>query len=1094
MKLPSCKGDRFVVLAAALLVLADTNNGHAQSSAEIADFSHLREGTTDRVAVDLTARPGSQVALQRSIDLESWCSIELKTTPPSGKLRFSTLAGADAEYFRAVTDAVNQLTAFDVWCMARHALRASPDHLIARAEELVRDGSAGAIFEFIRDHIALYPAENYGFGTFRAVSAVRWGTRATLRGGAGTPREKVDLLAELLNLAGHETRVMSGLLDTSRVPVRSLLFRPIARDFNPAVDPDTLAAWLEIIGKPQALPPLQLPNVEGLQAKALVDSLSGFFPASERAQAFDWDSLTSIPILQVRVGEQWMNANPLVPGAVFGESYLIGTPSSAGDPSGMHEVRIKLEAARESDPFNRMTLVEGRWSADQISGRRVNLTFAPASDIDTLLTMTADDAETFIPSLIVDGVDVSSDLQAELAAVGKPFSRGGDIYDVSGDSVTVNGVPLGSDATPAELLARVARIEVNAYGGSFPQIGVAVKALDNAGRSIPGLGADAFTVSESGIARSFALRQNNAPPPRVLMLFDTSESIPEEFRGEQAVGTGLQIIDAIELDCPDSSFRIGTVSLGVAFPGPWTGDRATLEDHLRRMSGFGSDLWTALAKAMEAQPSLVVFITDGDTTDELTPELERSIRGQAPVIAVGVGDSPVTATLNQIADVTDGEVLNLAGVPQIASTARRWLADQKSTDYSARYRAPEEGPLTRQVAVRTRDGRLAGNTSYTVPDRERRTRAPQFSGLYLTVRVGSNEYTRTLAGHDGAASTRPVITDEELEDVDNMLFGRVTFAFEGAAPPLSVLLDDFFAEKERLAPLYAAAFANDSDGVRTALEGGLSLTPRECYLLNTALPEAITGHTLTFETSLRSVAVIQRPEFGVGHETRSDIFPLSQWATAADDAVVAFRTTMEKTGHLAILESALMGESTFSLLDGAQLQRIEAPLFSDAGFDPHTGAVWRRMTNPFRGYAALLPQSGAPFAMWAVDKDTGTLIGVLRDGSGGGVRAELDADLKRTDTLLTAIGQIGFGIPGIGVWVELEKTKARLVNRATIMLATGEPVGGFEDIGKGLACELAKEGLGAIFPPLESLFNADNRLIVARRLAGVSDWTPLDCP
>ncbi|HUP15443.1 MAG TPA: hypothetical protein VM848_05265 [Acidimicrobiia bacterium] len=38
-------------------------------------------------------------------------------------------------------------------------------------------------------------------------TTIRWGTRATQRGGAGTPREKADLLADLLVQAGCEAEV-----------------------------------------------------------------------------------------------------------------------------------------------------------------------------------------------------------------------------------------------------------------------------------------------------------------------------------------------------------------------------------------------------------------------------------------------------------------------------------------------------------------------------------------------------------------------------------------------------------------------------------------------------------------------------------------------------------------------------------------------------------------------------------------------------------------------------------------------------------------------------------------------------------------------
>lgn len=100
------------------------------------------------------------------------------------------------------------VTVFDVYRELRDALRESPDHRTERARRLVEAGDAEALFAFVRDEILLIPDDVNRFVDGGA--SIRWGTRATLRGGAGTAREKSELLAELLRDAGFEARVLRG--------------------------------------------------------------------------------------------------------------------------------------------------------------------------------------------------------------------------------------------------------------------------------------------------------------------------------------------------------------------------------------------------------------------------------------------------------------------------------------------------------------------------------------------------------------------------------------------------------------------------------------------------------------------------------------------------------------------------------------------------------------------------------------------------------------------------------------------------------------------------------------------------------------------
>ena len=157
---------RFVVLHCLLSFILP---GLAEERVRVAEIE--RSGDTTHVSIE--APTGDSVALQRSLDLQSWCAVALHKIPASGSLRFADQTEAQSAYYRALSNGANAITGFDVWCLAQQAVRESPDHLVERARLAVRTRRLESIFAFVRDEILVYPVEPYGFGDFRAVSSVR---------------------------------------------------------------------------------------------------------------------------------------------------------------------------------------------------------------------------------------------------------------------------------------------------------------------------------------------------------------------------------------------------------------------------------------------------------------------------------------------------------------------------------------------------------------------------------------------------------------------------------------------------------------------------------------------------------------------------------------------------------------------------------------------------------------------------------------------------------------------------------------------------------------------------------------------------------
>ena len=115
--------------------------------------------------------------------------------------------------------------------------------------------------------------------------------------------------------------------------------------------------------------------------------------------------------------------------------------------------------------------------------------------------------------------------------------------------------------------------------------------------------------------------------------------------------------------------------------------------------------------------------------------------------------------------------------------------------------------------------------------------------------------------------------------------------------------------------------------------------------------------------------------------------------------------------------------------------------------------------------------------------DSGSLVGLLEDGSGGANEYQRDRDfINGLFGYLTALP-----IPsGLGVWAKLEQTKLTLLSHATEVIATGNTDGGWESTPADMLCEAASAvGLFNRVPGLTSLMNAADAVQTAADLARV---------
>lgn len=971
-----------------------------------------------------------------------------------------TVAGCSCQP-SAGTDAGDE---FDAWRQMREVVRRSPDAVPARARALVAAKDALGLFALVRDDVALLPTSPTGFD--QAETLVRWGGRATLRGQAGTPRERAELLRLLLTEAGFTAEVVSG---APSGPSTALLKRSPARALSYDAGQPQLEQWKAVLA-PRTTPangdarPL---DPKDTVRQAILAQVKPLLMAPAAGPAFD-PVMGRVPLVKAVVNGEVRYLNPNVDGAQYGQSHTLAAPEPAAPAVGEHTLKVTLSAARSARPDEPFTLVERTWAASDVSGRTITAAFtAPVSRADASRTRVGDVA-TFVPMLLVRGEGLEP---RTFSAVGTPVTREGALVQPgpAGGSL-IDGVVIPAGPTSAAALLAVTALTVNASAIAFPQVEVRVDARRLGGARAGGLAADAFVVKEGGKNVIAALRSDGAGAPRVVLLFDRSSSIPDEFRtGTAAIGHA--IAEAIFAQSPPAKVQVVGIDLNrPTAAGPLVGTLAEVDAQLAALAGTGSDVWTAL-DVLSADHSLtaIVVITDAVADDAATPAILSRLAEGPPVLVAAVG-AVDTATASKLAEVSGGALLTAVTAANLPASVTGFLA-ARGGEYHLVYRAPATGPSLRQVLVSLRaPGAASAMGSYTPPAVPVETGA--LSALYLTVESGGRSVTRVIAG-----SAKGTAADREA--VAGALFGRFILGVEANPPSFSTLFEEFLDDRLALEPGVDALRSGDKAAQLAASARPPFRVPVDLRFFAAALPDEKNPDDVTFTEGLTVTLHLTRPVLGVKVVRAIDMLPLAPRRTVSFSGGDGYMKTVERTARLAVAETQRFANSTHAQLAGKTLARFD-PLTVDTAL----GSAWAGVAYPaYQDYDVLAPVAGTPVAFWAVHKQTGEVIGVLANGGGTGTGESTEALVSRLLLLLDAVKRVseGLGYEGVAAWADLEAAKVQALGNA-IATFEGEPN---EDPAAQIGGNICSAGLDRIAGEIPGLSDVNDVLGDLASISGV---------
>ncbi|MFC6196838.1 hypothetical protein [Ponticaulis profundi] len=964
---------------------------------------------------------------------------------------------------------------FDIWREMQSLLRTSPDHTLSRARALVSAGDLDAIHKFVRDEIRLVSAEGFRF-TFGANR--KFGKRAALRAGAGTAREKAEILTDLLNQAGANAEMVDIFRPTGE-QAESYVYRAFSQPFEPDIPDGQVENWMTRLEMPE-LPPnadLDLEAKSKATAQALKSLLSedqknGIGRSEYRNQTYG--DLTVVRITQE--DGSYLLADPIRP-----DMDLMPWPEDlrakkARQSSDTLPVTLTLTAITNESLDEPFEIAKAEWDADKVAGRQVQIGFDPLGDTETTLVSRIGDIRSFTPVLKVQALDGEELTPEKSIVLGTTVTLEGDRIELDEEGgVLINGDKVASREASG-FAGKVASVEIEPDASRFPTMGLKVYPRNADGALVEGLTSGDFAIADQTEAASHLLTSSETAP-RILFLADNSLSMPKEYRGGgQHRADGPKMVELYD--------KVKAYAESVH-------PNATV-----KIRSTNSSLWSHLIRASAENYSLIVYATDGDLNGRKPTDSDLKLLANGPKgIILNVNNRTMEETrarsgaenlFDQMARATNGTAISVAenGTADIESAIQSMLeSGELNSPYKLSYNAPTADKGERTVVL-TLGGRQFEAT-YTVEGALARGR--KLAGLQLTVRVGDHSITRTLVG----AESPDEVTDEHLNALQGAMFGQHMLAFEGPTPSVSTVLDDLLTSRLSKESLDDLARQDDADlqTMIDELDKGFAVLPEDLYPFLVRSGDLSGEDFATAEQGLRTILYSTHAVMNTDRVVRRiDILPLSYASVLTPDRDKLIDVSFTNSLNLAMLETGLFDQSTHSMLDGKSLSRIDLGQFSDAGLEDEKIDDWRKLNRKIKdmfaypGHYSFTAEDGQTPAVWSISRTTGEVYGLLPDGSGGGNAAErIERQLKELDQVIAYLnllvmaagvagGLAGFagavGAFSLGIVAAYGQRLARLyaaVSMSIILLDSSGIKPAVRKAIAGMACEVKKATVMAIF-------------------------------
>ncbi|PVW13535.1 hypothetical protein [Marixanthomonas spongiae] len=941
---------------------------------------------------------------------------------------------------------------FKTWEEMRYALSHSSDNFLAKRDRLVQQKDPKAMFDFVREELLLLPSDNQylrriGYGTM-------YGIEQGLRCGMATPREKAEILKNMLIDAGFEARTVREHIALDKEKAKEILFRKNEPTFSIPVSSNQYRKWQKALGADENQGNFKpMPDVVA-EAKALANNLLDTTEPQHRKEDREskfYFSNRNVPGVAFKQKEQEVYLHLFDPSVEYGMLHPANEAQKAYDLKEFKEddfdVSLSIKTTNSFDMREETEILSATYKASELVGNQLKLQFLNNLTFEEQATQSINSINTFTPSIALQDLDKDVEYLQERSFVGDPITLGGEnIFKeaVLFSEETAQGKPAGNPD-------QVRSLTVKARPKVFPNVELELLPKDADGNIVEGLAAGNFKIQDNETGVRGMLRKN-VIAPKILLVYDTSMSMPSEYRGK-----GIQkFLNQMQ----------GKI-------------RELYPNVLIELMKTGSNVYTTHLKVAQTSNDLVLYATDGHNNDTYQPEYKDVYEAGPPIIYLNVYDD--TFFYDKIRENIAITEISASDQEAVIAEVSTILGEMELAPYVFSYNTFEkEGE--HQVHVSLFETSITATDSYSFPKGVEQAVGKRIVGLYLDIKVGRQGVKRRiLAGYNKTLQYSEPPTKQMANEVHEMLLGNLSIAFEKAGATTSVRFSEYLKALLSTRNWMEPYLKGETQTAAENFEKGGFDYPSVLLSMMQPIQESVNEETATYVNGMRVGILKFKPAlFTETSHVSFDYLRTSQYRTLTRSGKGWIRANAQKTAQLALLEGRYFPVSTYSQLKGEPLQFSENLPDTDQYTSKSLGEDYTYFREYlFRGGKLnFFDASTKKKAFWSIDHKYGELYGILPNMTGGGgenIKEQLEGLQTVIDDYQRVISGINLGIMAaggglaLGVVAAYSVTLVKLYALASQAIIIMDTAGMDDEIAKAmqaLACNIYKEilymGLGPV--------------------------------
>ena len=942
---------------------------------------------------------------------------------------------------------------FKTWEEMSYALSYSPDNFIAKRDRLVQQKDPKAMFNFVREELMLLPSD---YQYLRQISSgTMYGLEQSLRCGMATPREKVEILNNMLTDAGFEARAIYENIDITEERAKEILFKKNKPQFSIPVSSSQYRKWQKELGASEAQGGFEPMEDVVEKAKELANSLlekAKPEQLKEGSESKFYFLNRTVPGVAFKQEGKDVFLHLFDPSVEYGKLHPANETQKAYDLKGYKEkdydVTFSIKTTTSFDMRKENEILSATYKASELVGNQLKLQFLNNLTFEEQATQSINSINTFTPSIALQDLDKDAEYLQERSFVGDPITLGGEnIFEeaVLFSEETAHGKIAGT-------LKDVVSMKVKANPKVFPNVELELTPINSEGDVVEGLSANNFRIEDNNNVVRGILRKNIIAP-KILLIYDTSLSMPSKYRGKGIKKFLQQTQEVIRELYPNADIELMET---------------------------GSNIYTTHLKAAQTNKNLVLYASDGHNNDKFNPDYAEIYKIGAPTVYLAVYDG-AEKYIDKVAANTSAKIIPAEDQEATIVEIQKILGEIELAPYVFSYSTFEkEGE--HQVDVSLSKTSIKANDTYTFPKGSENAVGKRIVGLYLDIKVGNQGVKRRiLAGHNKTLRSYEAPTKQMANDVHEMLLGNMTLAFEKAGATTSVRFSEYLKALLSTRNWMEPYLKGETEKAIDNFQQGGFYYPSVLLSMMQPLEESVNEESATYVDGMRVGILKFKPAlYSENSKLSFDYLRTSQYRTLTRSGKDLIRANAQKTAQLALLEGKAFPVSTYSQLRGEKLVCSENLPDTDAYSSKVLGDDYKYFREYlFRGATLnFFDASAKKKAFWSVDHNYGELYGILPDMTGGGGE-NIEAQLENLQTVVKEYEQIVAGMNigmmaaggglALGVVAAYSVTLVKLYAFASEAIIIMDASGLNDQVVKALqdlACNIYKEilymGLGPV--------------------------------